>query len=290
VIPERYREEVKLVHHKILTSTSGFDEYAENSIVTRNGKERIIGWHTTILLDRSGQIVGLLSSGSDITEKKELEKVEEEQRLELEIYTSLMRHDLRNDLGVILGYIDIGRMIAGEGDSEFVELMNSTEAVTTRMTNLLRVFGKSAVAPETNLVKLVRSTAQLAKEADLHLEINVEASADAENIEVSSSRLLPMVFDNLFRNAAVHAGENPVVTVKIGRLNDFVEIVVSDNGPGIAEEVRDRLFQRGVSTRGGGLGLYLTKQIVQSKNGFIEVADYKQGEGAAFIIKLPIKQ
>jgi signal transduction histidine kinase len=138
-------------------------------------------------------------------------------------------------------------------------------------------------------VKLVRSVARLAKEVDYHLEINVEASADAENFEISSSRLLPMVFNNLFRNTAVHAGENPVVTVKIKRLNDLVEIVVSDNGPGIAEEVRDRLFQRGVSTRGGGLGLYLTKQIVQARNGSIEVADFGQGDGATFIIRLPIK-
>jgi sensor histidine kinase regulating citrate/malate metabolism len=53
-------------------------------------------------------------------------------------------------------------------------------------------------------------------------------------------------------------------------------------------QIRDRLFQRGVSTRGGGLGLYLTRQIVQAKKGTTEVADFEQGKGATFIIRLPL--
>jgi len=62
---------------------------------------------------------------------------------------------------------------------------------------------------------------------------------------------------------------------------------VADDGPGVAEEVRDNLFHKGVSTRGGGLGLYLSKAIVDALGGSIELVDSEKGAGATFRILLP---
>ncbi len=170
-----------------------------------------------------------------------------------------------------------------------LEIVDSTEAASERMMNLLSSFGQSATIPETNPSILVQNIAKLAEKVATNMKINLEIADDAKNLKISKSRLLPMVFDNLFRNASIHAGEKPVVRTEISRQGDFVVITISDNGPGVSEEIRERLFQRGASTRRGGLGLYLSKKIVEAMNGSLVLEDSKDRKGATFVIRLPVK-
>jgi PAS domain S-box-containing protein len=241
------------------------------------------------ITNNGGQTSSYVAVKLDITKQKELERLQEEQKRELEIYNSLMRHDLLNDIGVILGNIDIARMLIVDEEDEMLDIIMSTEAVISRMMNLLRVFGKQSEIPQTNPAILIRDIANLAQQTDRSLKIHIEVHNDAKDLRISSSRLLPMVFDNLFRNAAIHAGEEPIVKLHIRRNLDSAEIEVSDNGPGIAEEVKERLFQRGASTRNGGLGLYLSREIVNAMGGSMILIDSVAGAGATFLIRLPIR-
>ncbi len=77
--PERIRGEVKGIFLKIIADGTGHFEYVENPVLTKGGEERIIAWHNTVLRDESGKIIGSLSSGEDITERKRVE--EEKERL-----------------------------------------------------------------------------------------------------------------------------------------------------------------------------------------------------------------
>ena len=70
--------------------------------------------------------------------------------------------------------------------------------------------------------------------------------------------------------------------------DDRVLIRVSDNGPGIPESIRSSLFMRGVSTNGGGLGLFLTREILRACDGDIRLEVSGIGEGAVFMIELPV--
>ncbi len=78
-LPERIRGEVKGIFLKIIADGTGHFEYVENPVLTKGGEERIIAWHNTVLRDESGKIIGSLSSGEDITERKRVE--EEKERL-----------------------------------------------------------------------------------------------------------------------------------------------------------------------------------------------------------------
>jgi signal transduction histidine kinase len=98
---------------------------------------------------------------------------------------------------------------------------------------------------------------------------------------------MPMVFDNLLRNASVHAGESPTVVVTVQKKGNGIQVIISDNGPGVSESVRSHLFEKGVSTRGGGLGLFLSKEIIESMGGQIELLDSDPGMGAKFRVFLP---
>jgi len=120
--------------------------------------------------------------------------------------------------------------------------------------------------------------------------VNLYTEDDAEKLAVPGSRLLVMVWENLIRNTVVHAGESSIVEIHISKKDDTIQVVVSDNGEGISEEVIANLFQKGVSTKGGGLGLYLSKKIIQSIGGSISVVTSNSYQGAVFKIVLPIIQ
>lgn len=87
----------------------------------------------------------------------------------------------------------------------------------------------------------------------------------------------------------MHAGHNPVINVKISRYDGSLAILISDNGPGIPENMRPKLFHRGASTGRGGLGLYLTKQILSACGGSIQLRDIDGLEGATFEVNLPLE-
>ncbi len=73
-IPKSLRKEVHRAFTSLMKGDIEFVEYFENSILTKDGKERIIAWHNSVLTDESGKIAGTLSSGEDITERKRAEQ------------------------------------------------------------------------------------------------------------------------------------------------------------------------------------------------------------------------
>jgi signal transduction histidine kinase len=222
-------------------------------------------------------------------ERKEVERIRARQNRELELYASLLRHDLRNDVGVLLGNVDAIRMLVSDRDEIVEELLVSTEAVCDRMLGLLKALGLSVKMAEKNIVSLVERVSRKAEEASMNLSVTIEVDHDAEELTVPESALLPMVFDNLLRNAANHAGEKPNVRIRISREGDNVRLVVSDDGPGVPDEILDVLFTRGGSTRAeGGLGLYLSREIVEAMGGSIELESPRPGYGATFCILLPL--
>jgi PAS domain S-box-containing protein len=82
-ITENMKHEVKNVFNKLMAGEKESFEYFENPIVTKRGEERIVAWHNTILTDESGNIIGVLSSGEDITERKVMEKALQERTQDL---------------------------------------------------------------------------------------------------------------------------------------------------------------------------------------------------------------
>ena len=87
-------------------------------------------------------------------------------------------------------------------------------------------------------------------------------------------------------------GYEPTVSISTKKINDKVEIRVSDNGSGIPQKVLDKIFQPFFTTKptgqGTGLGLSLSYDIVKAHGGELMV-ETKEGEGTTFIIALPMK-
>ncbi|MCJ7817463.1 MAG: HAMP domain-containing histidine kinase, partial [Candidatus Thorarchaeota archaeon] len=224
---------------------------------------------------------------SSYLDRKQISIVKEQQHKELELYSSLLRHDLRNDIGIIVGNIEIAKLTMPIKDDAYYSLITTTEAVCQRMMSLLNVFSRAGNVSDTNLFAMVEKIIERTKEASPEMTITLLVEEDAKLAIIPESKLLPLVFDNLLRNTALHAGSAPNVTITISRNNRSLRIIIEDDGPGVANEVRDKLFQKGVSTRGGGLGLYLSKHVVETVGGSLELVQSRPGMGATFEIILP---
>lgn len=208
---------------------------------------------------------------------------------ELEVYTQLLRHDLRNDLQAVLGLIELADLFVDVSTEKVKENLRQSLSLGGRMVQLLHVFSMPLEQPGANLVKHIEEVARESQETHKDLKIEISSGSEVGKATFTASRLLPMVWQNIFRNAAQYAGIEPLVRVDISLEDDVFVISISDDGPGIPEEKKEYLFRRGseMGTEDSGVGLYLSKFVLESHGGSIELVDENDLGGTRFIIRLP---
>lgn len=257
-------------------------------MIRKDGEARHVRISAAPNFNNSGEVIGSVGIFEDITDQRANELIRARQEQEIRLYGNLLRHDLRNDLGLILSYIEAVQMLLETPDLEIQDFLNSSLASIERMSDLLEDFGRPQEMKDVDILEFIRTISDNAQEAEKNLHINVEYAKSTNPVRITAGNLLALVFMNLFRNSAQHAGDNPRIDVCVSRQYNYIEIIVSDDGPGVLEEFHDRLFSRGVSSKSdaGGLGLYLCRQIVENIGGTIELLD--QSQGATFKILIPV--
>ena len=210
----------------------------------------------------------------------------ESRRKELEIYTSLLRHDLGNDLQMILGGIELSQM--SNGEPRQAAFLESTHAAAQRMRSLLHIFSMTDAELDADIVTVIEKIGKRAEIAFKGMLVSINVAEEVRQHPPKYGRLVGLAFENLLRNASQHAGNDPNVEITVAQSDDKLEVIFEDDGPGIDGSIKENLFEKGVSTgpEGKGLGLYLSKAIIESENGSIELTE-KETTGCCFLIKLP---
>jgi signal transduction histidine kinase len=128
--------------------------------------------------------------------------------------------------------------------------------------------------------------------------VRINFTRDFEYL-VLANALLKDAFLNILGNAIKHSTGSPVIDVSVEKITewgrDLCLVIIDDNGPGIPEEMKRRLFNRfehGSSpSRGKGLGLYLVRKLIEGYGGHVWVEDRVPGDyrqGSRFVIALPL--
>ncbi len=248
----------------------------------------IEGWHeradgsvfwATLTLSplRGEQSRGFAAISQDITEIKEYERMLERQNDRLKEFTDILAHDLQTPLQIIDGRL---ALYDETGDDEHIESINETVDRMARLVDdLLRVARQGDVLtdPEpADLEPIVKS----AWDGPAH---NTSATLQYEAVPPVSTDpdRLHELFENLFRNAVEHGGED--VTVRVGPLE--TGFYVEDDGPGIPEAIRDQVFDHGVTTSddGSGYGLSIVRTIANAHGWDVSVTESGDG-GARFTV------
>ncbi|WP_096389856.1 sensor histidine kinase [Halopenitus persicus] len=207
-----------------------------------------------------------------------------EQNARLEEFTSIVSHDLRNPLNVATGYLEIALEEASTSESADPSVLEQVDNALDRMNrlieDLLTLARQGESIGETERVDLGAVAAAAWEHVDApDAALSVEADA---TIEADRGRLQQLL-ENLFRNSVEHGGSD--VRIVVGDLPDGVGFYVADDGHGIPESDRERVFESGYTTREGGtgFGLAIVSEIVDAHGWEIAATDGETG-GARFEI------
>ncbi|MFZ5471868.1 MAG: ATP-binding protein [Myxococcota bacterium] len=269
----------------------------ELSIVSSDGRGRSILLSAAPVIGLDQKPLGVVVTFEDISAFKELERLRED-------FARIVAHDLRDP---VQGIIFQSNLILRRGDGESVHvpvsLIRGIEKNARRlgqMTNDLL----DAARVELHSIALDRKWVDVPGAVRELIE-QIRPALSGHPVEVSSSPAIkqawvdPLRFDqiltNLLDNAAKFSAEGSPISVHISTLDEGVEVSVRDRGIGISPEEMTRLFDRFYQARrarerktGLGLGLYISKGLVEAHNGRLWV-ESEMGKGSVFHVWFPPK-
>ena len=221
-------------------------------------------------------VEGIVVNARLITERKERERQLQRKNERLDQFASIVSHDLRNPLTVAQGRLHLAKE---DSDSEhFGPIESALERMETIIGDTLALAQEGETVAEPRPVHVdgfcERCWDQVdTKGATLERLDSFHVAADPDRLQ--------QIFENLFRNAVEHAGEDAVI--RVGRLDDG--FYVEDDGPGIPAANREKVFEAGHTTRedGTGFGLAIVSEIVDAHGWDVSVSEGADG-GARFDI------
>lgn len=233
---------------------------------------------------------------NNIRSRERLERARndlEKRKEMIEVYDRLLRHDLGNDLQVITGFSDaVVGLVEDDGKtSEYVEKIHRTanEAadLIDRVGDLVKTLEQDGELEPRALEPILNDVVD---NVDAKYErLTVEYDPADFDYQVFAGDLLDSIFTNILSNAAVHNDDEITVDLYAEEpAPDTVIVGFADDGTGVAEGVRDEIFEmgkKGPDSEGSGLGMGLARALTESYGGTIEVQDSDMG-GADFRVAL----
>jgi two-component system NtrC family sensor kinase len=312
-IPEGIRENVRALFLRGVEGGVLPSRY-ENEIVARGGALRTIVWQNTVLHGPEGEVTGVASLGTDVTDQRNLEEqLRQSQKMEaVGQLAGGVAHDFNNLLTVILGYGNMARLKVGPDSpvSNCVDQVIEAAGRAAELTQGLLAFSrKQVMTPRpVELNAIIRDVDKFLRRIigeDIRLTTTLTG---AEPVVLADKGQVEQVLINLAANArdAMPKGGLLAVATELrtldesfirahgyGREGEYAVVSVSDTGQGMDAETRHRIFEPFFTTKepgkGTGLGLSIVYGIVKQHGGYIN-AYSEPGKGTTFRIHLPLAE
>ncbi|HEY3421703.1 MAG TPA: PAS domain S-box protein [Methanocellaceae archaeon] len=271
----------------------------EVMFVTKGGSE---GWTELLpgVIEYEGN-PATITVAVDITERKQNEEALKDAKEQAEIYIDLLGHDINNMNQVAIGYLELAQgSDDAKGDRKFIsrslDMLRSSSALIDTVRKVQQAVGGGFRLEPVDLdgvLSEVMSAYSMSNNRDIRIHYE-----PGPGRRVMANRLLKDVFSNIVGNAIKHSDGplsiNVEVTDIVDRGRSYHRIAVEDDGPGIQDELKEKVFSRlnrgRTKAAGSGLGLYLVKTLVKGFKGGVWVEDSVAGDyskGCRFIVQLP---
>lgn len=241
---------------------------------------------------------GVVYAVRDVTEERLLERTRSD-------FVATASHELRTPLAAVLGAVKTLRRADVSWDPEQREmLMNMIDHEAERLSGIVSQIlltgqlDAGRLPLEDERFDAVALTKSVVDSAELHLPSGIELRVQAKDdipLVAGDENQLRQVIANLVDNAIKYSPSGGDVELRLNRKGQFARIEVVDRGLGIPRDEQDRIFEkfyrldpaltRGVN--GTGLGLYISKELVERMNGRISV-DSEPGRGSTFVVEVPL--
>jgi signal transduction histidine kinase len=249
-----------------------------------------VAWHVGQLLENRRMARRIAS----LEAQRELARMQDE-------FISTISHELRTPLGFIKGYVTTLMREDAEWDAahrlEFLQIIDDeSDRLRELIDNLLdssrlESGSLSMTLEQASMAPIIRDCVQRLQGVHPNVQIEIDIPEDLPILNLDSTRVA-QVLDNMLNNAQKYAPGSPI-TIKAFVNGEQLRIEVRDEGPGIPAEHTPHLFERfyrmpqSSNIRGTGLGLYISRKIIEAHGGEIGVLS-QAGKGTAFFFEIPM--
>jgi PAS domain S-box-containing protein len=229
--------------------------------------------------DDDGGVARWIGFQEEVTERKRYRRRLERQNARLERFASVLSHDLRNPLTVAAGELELARSATETGDEHLDAVADAHDRIEALTDDLLTLIQGTDGDIGREPVSLTRAIEQCWTDVETQaatLRVETDRTVRAE------SRRFRRLLTNLLGNAVAHGGDDVVVTVG----DTDGGFYIADDGPGIPEARRDRIFESGYSTDEGGtgFGLDIVREFADIHGWSVDVSESADG-GARFDVR-----
>lgn len=245
-------------------------------------------------------VAGAMETGrvvilSDVTDRERYRRNLEQKTEQLQLLNRIVRHDIRNEMSVVIGWGEVlEESVEPDGQDALDRLLGAANHVvdlTDRTREFIRALDEDERPAVTDVPLCEFLRTEIGKQRSAHPDAEIAIQDDCEEITVEANEMLASVFRNLVGNALENVDREPaVIDVFVEREDTSAVVRVADNGPGVPDEYKDRIFQmgeKGPTSSGSGIGLYLVKTIVEGFGGSVRVED-NDPRGSVFVVTLPL--
>ncbi len=248
-----------------------------------------------------GNITGFVLIFQDNTEvmavREELNILLEEQNLslgktrvlneQLSVTSGLTRHDIRNKLTALTFKAYIAKK-SSKDNPEVLNCLTDIEAISNNIARLLE-FAKTYELLGTEELTSINVGKMVEEAAALFVDLKgVTVINECQEVEVKANSMLLELFHNMIDNSLKY-GPPKITEIKIyAQINPegATELIYEDNGNGIDTQIKDRLFEKGVTTKGTGYGLWLIRRICEMYGWSVQERGV-YGQGVRFVMTIP---
>ena len=261
-------------------------------------KEYVVSTSVTVLKDPNGKIDTVFAVVKDLTEQKKMQENlnRQDQITAMGHLASGVAHEIRNPLNAIsiISQRFKQEFSPTEDKAEYDELTTTMVNQTIRINEIVQQFLKLARPgaldkKPTNLRKVLQDIITLAKAQAAEKNIDISFICEKGPFVIADSDKLQQVFLNILQNSLDACDKKGHISLSCEKQGGNVCICVKDDGYGMDEETRKKIFNMYFTTKqkGTGLGLSIVQQIISLHNGTIDVQSLK-GQGTTFTVLLPI--
>lgn len=288
IFPAEDRPTAEAAYHAVFTHPDVPHAY-EARVQRPDGTERIVESRADFLV-RDGQRVAMVSAIRDITERKRLEQAQRD-------FVAMASHDLTSPLTVLRARAQILQRRQRYDEASVQAILEQTDRMGRLIGDLRELVqveggGLSLQLADVDLVAITQDAVTRARTLGsghtirgVHPERSLIVHGDRDR--------LGQVLDNLIGNAIKYTPADGEIVVRVERIGHEAQVSVADQGPGIPADAMPSLFDRFVrgsqvsKEPGLGLGLYITRMLVEAHHGRVWVTS-QLGEGSIFTVALPI--
>ncbi|MCH7663928.1 MAG: PAS domain S-box protein [Chloroflexi bacterium] len=280
----------------------GFPSHNLNNILVRHRKGRVFPAHIRVIPILSGENVEEIAIIIiDLSEQEEFRQ--QLQHLEQQAFlgetSAIFAHEVRNSLNNISTGLQLTAMILPSDDAaqkHINRIQGDFDRLTTLMKSVLSFSGRRDLRNESiDLSELLSKIVNKWRRRDAHKHISFNLYSPETTPKITGdARALEQVFANLISNGVTAIGDvSGDITIKINLPKgpgapNYIDILISDSGPGVPEEIIDLIFDPFYTSKqeGTGLGLPISKRIIIAHNGKITAESFPGG--TIFKIRLPV--